>query len=130
MHVKARASSKPGADSCGLVGPVVVHDQVNVQISRDVLLDGVQEAQKLGRPMSRLGLSDDLSGSDVERWLCTLTTRYIRRGTHRSTRELEKANREYLAVDNEDPKPFKWIKSADDILASVKRFCPSARRCC
>ena len=61
--------------------------------------------------------------NQVERWFSTLTTRYIRRGTHRSTVQLEKAIRDYLVVNNEDPKPFQWTKSADDILASIKRFC-------
>ena len=61
--------------------------------------------------------------NQVERWFSTLTTRYIRRGTHRSTVQLEKAIRDYLVVNNEDPKPFQWTQSADDILASIKRFC-------
>ncbi len=61
--------------------------------------------------------------NQVERWFSTLTTRYIRRGTHRSTVELEKAIREYLVVNNEDPTPFQWAKSADDTLDSIKRFC-------
>ena len=61
--------------------------------------------------------------NQVERWFSTLTTRYIRRGTHRSTRELEQAIRDYLVVNNDDPKPFRWTKSADDILDSIKRFC-------
>jgi hypothetical protein len=42
---------------------------------------------------------------------------------HRSTRELEKAIRDYIDVVNDRPKPFRWTKSADDILASIKRFC-------
>ena len=45
------------------------------------------------------------------------------RGTHRSTRQLEQAIRQYLELNNSDPKPFVWIKSADDILASIERFC-------
>lgn len=61
--------------------------------------------------------------NQVERWFATLTHKQIRRGTHRSTQQLEKAIREYLAVYNEDPKPFVWAKSADDILASIRRFC-------
>jgi transposase len=61
--------------------------------------------------------------NQVERWFATLTTQYIRRGTHRSTRQLEQAIRKYLEINNADPKPFSWTKSADDILASVKRFC-------
>lgn len=59
----------------------------------------------------------------VERWFATLTQKQIKRGVHRSTRELEAAIRHYLAVYNEDPKPLVWTKSADDILESVARFC-------
>lgn len=59
----------------------------------------------------------------VERWFATLTEKQIRRGAHRSTRELEAAITQYLAVNNEQPKPFVWTKTADDILASVARFC-------
>ena len=47
----------------------------------------------------------------------------VKRGTHRSTAELERAIREYLNIYNEDPKPFVWTKTADEILASVARFC-------
>jgi transposase len=61
--------------------------------------------------------------NQVERWFAMLTEKQIRRGTHRSTRALEDAIRLYLAVHNEDPKPFVWIKTADDILASIARFC-------
>jgi transposase len=59
----------------------------------------------------------------VERWFATLTEKQIRRGAHRSTRALEAAITDYLAVNNEHPKPFVWTKTADDILASVARFC-------
>jgi transposase len=61
--------------------------------------------------------------NQVERWFATLTEKYIRRGTHRSTRQLEQAIRTYLDLNNADPKPFSWTKSADDILASIERFC-------
>lgn len=59
----------------------------------------------------------------VERWFALLSQRQIKRGSHRSTLELEKAIREYLAIHNEDPKPFVWHKPADEIIASVARFC-------
>jgi hypothetical protein len=52
----------------------------------------------------------------------TLTEQQIRRGTHRSTRELEEAIRLYLASYNEKPKPFVWVKTANQILDSVRRF--------
>lgn len=61
--------------------------------------------------------------NQVERWFSTLTMQYIRRGTHRSTRQLEHAIRHYLELNNANPKPFSWSKSADDILASIERFC-------
>jgi transposase len=61
--------------------------------------------------------------NQVERWFATLTQNYIRRGTHRSTRQLEQAIRHYLELNNNHPKPFVWSKSADDILASIERFC-------
>ena len=40
-----------------------------------------------------------------------------------SVAALEDAIRAYIAATNEDPKPFVWTKSADEILDSVKRFC-------
>jgi len=61
--------------------------------------------------------------NQVERWFATLTEKYIRRGTHRSTRQLEQAIKQYLQINNANPKPFTWVKSADDILASIERFC-------
>jgi transposase len=59
----------------------------------------------------------------VERFFAMLTEKQIRRGVHRSTRKLEQAIRDYLKVHNESPRPFCWTKSADEILASVARFC-------
>src|SRR6266404_2482707 len=58
----------------------------------------------------------------VERWFATLTEKQIRRGVHRSTRALEAAIIEYITVTNEPPRPFRWTKSADEILASVESF--------
>jgi transposase len=59
----------------------------------------------------------------VKRWFGLLTDRQLRRGVHRSTLALEAAIESYIAVTNEQPKPFVWTKSADEILASVARFC-------
>jgi len=59
----------------------------------------------------------------VERWFGTLTERQLRRGVHRSTRELEEALQRYLENYNQDPKPFVWTKTADEILEAVARFC-------
>lgn len=59
----------------------------------------------------------------VESWFATLTSRRIRCGSFRSTRQLEQVIKAYLDANNDSPKPFRWTKSADDILHSVKRFC-------
>jgi transposase len=59
----------------------------------------------------------------VERWFATLTEKQIRRASHRSTRQLETAISQYLALCNEHPKPFIWTKTADEILQTVARFC-------
>lgn len=61
--------------------------------------------------------------NQVERWFALLSARQIKRGSHRSTIELERAIRQYLEVNNREPTPFIWTKSADDILASLARFC-------
>jgi transposase len=61
--------------------------------------------------------------NQVERWFALLTDQQLRRGTHRSTRALEDAIRLFLAVHNEHPKPFVWVKTADEILANIARFC-------
>jgi transposase len=58
----------------------------------------------------------------VERWFAELTTKQIRRGAHRSVTELERAIRAFIDVRNEEPRPFVWSKSADEILASIARF--------
>jgi transposase len=59
----------------------------------------------------------------VERFFAALTTKRIRRGSFRSTRELETAIKRYLQLHNQNPKPFVWTKTADQILDSIRRFC-------
>ena len=59
----------------------------------------------------------------VERWFGMLTDQQIRRGSHKNTRQLIDAIERYLAITNAEPKPFVWTKTADQILASVQRFC-------
>ena len=59
----------------------------------------------------------------VERWFGLLTEKQLRRGVHQSSGELEAAIYRYLDVTNEDPKPFVWTKTTDQILANVARFC-------
>jgi hypothetical protein len=59
----------------------------------------------------------------VERFFAAITEKQIRRGVHRSTRELETAIYQYIEHQNRAPKPFIWTKTADQILASIARFC-------
>lgn len=59
----------------------------------------------------------------VERWFAQLTEKQLRRGVHTSTKDLEETIYHYLDVTNENPKPFIWVKTADEILANIARFC-------
>ena len=61
--------------------------------------------------------------NQVERFFAELTEKQIRRGIHRSTEELEAAITTFISMTNQDPKPFKSVKTADQILQSIKRFC-------
>ncbi len=64
----------------------------------------------------------------VERFFSTISEKWIKRQAHTSVNDLEDSIRHYLAIYNEDPKPFKWRKSADDIIASVGRAAASLNR--
>ena len=60
--------------------------------------------------------------NQVERWFALLTQRQIKRGSHRSVQQLETAIKDFIAAHNKQPKPFRWTKTADQILASIARF--------
>jgi transposase len=64
----------------------------------------------------------------VERFFGLLTEHALRRGSHNSSRQLRAAIQEYLDAHNEAPKPFKWTKTADEILASIARFATRTTR--
>jgi transposase len=61
--------------------------------------------------------------NQVERFFALLTDRCIKRGVHRSTQALERDIRSFLKVTNDEPQPFVWTKSADQILDNIRRFC-------
>jgi transposase len=61
--------------------------------------------------------------NQVERFFALLSQRQIKRGIHRSVTALQNAITSFLDAHNADPKPFRWTKTADDILAAVERFC-------
>ena len=61
--------------------------------------------------------------NQVERFFALLTERALKREVFRSVADLEKAINAYIEATNVDPKPFRWTKTANDIPASIQRFC-------
>ena len=61
--------------------------------------------------------------NEVERFFALLPGKQLRRGVHRSTQELEPAIRGAIDTVNADLRPFRRTKSADEILATSKRWC-------
>ena len=61
--------------------------------------------------------------NQVERFFALLTERQIKRGAHRSLDALHHSISSFIEQHNGKPRPFRWTKSADDILASIERFC-------
>ncbi len=59
----------------------------------------------------------------VERWFAELTRRHLRRATHRSVKELVASIRTWIRLWNDNPKPFVWRKTADQILESLAAYC-------
>jgi transposase len=59
----------------------------------------------------------------VERWFAELTTKLLRRGAHKSVRQLNSEIRRWIDTWNENPQPFVWTKTAEQILDSIKRYC-------
>jgi transposase len=61
--------------------------------------------------------------NQIERFFALLTDRQLRRSVHRSVVALKATITTFIKLHNVNPKPFRWTKSADDILASIERFC-------
>jgi len=59
----------------------------------------------------------------VERWFAELTTKKLRRGTHTSVRQLNADIRAWIDTWNDNPRPYVWTKTADQILASIGNYC-------
>ena len=66
--------------------------------------------------------------NQVERWFAELTRKKLQRGVHTSIGQLEADIQAFIDRHNESPKPYRWTKSADEILSSVKRFCQKAHQ--
>jgi transposase len=59
----------------------------------------------------------------VERWFAELTNKKLRRGAHRSVRALNTDIRAWIDTWNDQPRPFVWTKTADQVLDSIARYC-------
>jgi hypothetical protein len=57
-----------------------------------------------------------------------LTTKWIKQGTHRPVRDLVRSIRTWITNWNDDPKPFVWHKTADEILDSLAAYCQRIKR--
>ncbi len=66
VQVKARMASKPASDTRRFVGPVIVEDQMHVELGRHLRVDGLEEAEELLAPMASMTLADDFASRDVE----------------------------------------------------------------
>ena len=60
--------------------------------------------------------------NQVERWFAYLTQDLLQRSDHRSVQALEKDIRDWVTAWNENPKPFIWTKTAEEILESLSRL--------
>ena len=59
----------------------------------------------------------------VERWFAELTTKWLRRGTHRSVAELTSSIQSWIEAWNQDPRPLVWHRTADEILDTIATYC-------
>ena len=78
----------------------------------------------LAHPRVRLHFTPTYSSwlNLVERWFAELTAKWLRRGSHRSVRELEQSIRHWVATWNDAPRPFAWTKTADEILNTIATY--------
>src|SRR5262245_3954568 len=66
VHVEARPLRQPASDHGGFVSAVVVGDEMDVERSRDVGIDGVEELAELGGSVASMTLADHLAGGDIK----------------------------------------------------------------
>ena len=59
----------------------------------------------------------------VERWFAELITKWLKRGSHRSVAELQQSIQVWIDSWNQDPRPFVWTKTADQILDTTAHYC-------
>jgi transposase len=59
----------------------------------------------------------------VERWFAEITNKWLRRGTHRSVKELAESITQWVGTWNDEPRPYVWHKTADEIFDSLAHYC-------
>ncbi|MCA1697020.1 MAG: IS630 family transposase [Actinobacteria bacterium] len=59
----------------------------------------------------------------VERWFAEITTKMLQRSTHLSVRQLQAGITAWIETWNDDPRPYVWVKTADEILDKLARYC-------
>ena len=79
----------------------------------------------LAHPRVRLHFTPTYSSwlNLVERWFAELTTKWLRRGTHRSVAELTASIQDWIEAWNQNPRPFVWHRTADEILDTIGTYC-------
>ncbi len=65
--------------------------------------------------------------NQIEIWFSILHSRQLKRGVHRSTKDLRAAIEAFITDGNEHPRPFKWTRTAEQILGSVARLAARIR---
>jgi hypothetical protein len=102
-------------------------DEIEAAVPRDLDVHKTPLIQRwlAKRPRWHVHLTPTSSSwfNQVERFFALLTDKKIRRGTYRSVAALRVDITSFINQHNADTKPFRWTKSADDILASIERFC-------
>jgi transposase len=107
-------------------------DQVPTRLDVHVILDNLSTHKTpaarrwfLRHPRFHVHFTPTYSSwlNQIERWFSLLEQRQIKRAAHRTVAQLERAIYDFIDVNNDAPKPLVWTKTADDILASLRRFC-------
>jgi hypothetical protein len=79
-------------------------------------------ARKRARPVLRGPRRSNAPGLPDERWFGLLTDKQLRRGVHKSLPALEKDIRTWVKTWNENPRPFLWTKTADEIFERLNAY--------
>ena len=109
-----------------------INEQVPAELELHLVLDnhGTHKAPKAAawfkrHPRCHLHFTPTSASwlNQVERWFAKITEQRIRRSAFKAVADLERAITDYVSKNNENPKPFVWMASADLILGKVQRLC-------